>query len=184
MKTASNDILSKNQEQLLKMNGEYWIKKLNLQKHPEGGYYRENYRCQDIINKDKLLTRYNDSRNSSTAIYYLLLGEEFSAFHKLKSDEIFHFYSGSTLIVDIIDNEGKYHQFKLGNNPDKNEVLQLVIHHDCWFASHVSESDSYSLIGCTVSPGFDFADFSLGNQEELITSYPDFIDIITKFTHD
>jgi uncharacterized protein len=165
------------------MNGEYWIKKLNLQKHPEGGYYRENYRCQDIINQDKLLTRYNDSRNSSTAIYYLLLKEEFSAFHRLKSDEIFHFYSGSTLIIDMIDNKGKYYQFKLGNNPDKNEFLQLVIPHGCWFASHVSESNSYSLIGCTVSPGFDFADFSLGNREELISSYPDFIEIITKFTH-
>jgi hypothetical protein len=166
------------------MNGEYWIEKLNLQKHPEGGYYRENYRCQDIINKDRLLTRYNDFRNASTAIYYLLLGDEFSAFHKLKSDEIFHFYSGSTLIVHIIDNEGEYHQFKLGNNLDENEVLQLVIPHDYWFASHVSESNSYSLIGCTVSPGFDFADFSLGNREELTTLYPHLIDLITKLTHD
>lgn len=166
------------------MNGKYWIKKLNLQKHPEGGYYRENYRCQDIINQDKLLTRYNDFRSASTAIYYLLLEDEFSAFHKLKSDEIFHFYSGSTLMVHIIDNEGEYHQLKLGNNPDEQEVLQLVIPHGCWFASHVNESKSYSLIGCTVSPGFDFADFTLGNRKELTTLYPHLINIINKLTYD
>ncbi|WP_373480573.1 cupin domain-containing protein [Geminocystis sp.] len=165
------------------MNGEYWIKKLNLQKHPEGGYYRETYRSKDIINQDKLLIRYNDSRNVSTAIYYLLLGEEFSAFHKLKSDEIFHFYSGSTLLVYIIDNQGECHEFKVGNNPDNDEVLQLVIPQGCWFASYVSQPQSYSLIGCTVSPGFNFEDFTLGNSEELITLYPHHIDIITKLTH-
>ncbi len=165
------------------MNGEYWIKKLNLQKHPEGGHYRETYRCQDIINQDKLLTRYNDSRNASTAIYYLLLGEEFSAFHKLKSDEIFHFYSGSTLIVHTINSQGEYHQYKLGQNPDDNEILQLVIPHGYWFASHVSQPNSYSLIGCTVSPGFNFADFMLGNREELSKLYPHYIDIIKKLTN-
>lgn len=165
------------------MNGEYWIEKLNLQKHPEGGYYRENYRSNDIINQDKSLTRYDDVRNVSTAIYYLLLGEEFSAFHKLKSDEIFHFYDGATLIVHLISEEGEYHQFKLGKNPDNNEVLQLVIPHGYWFASHVSEVNSYSLIGCTVSPGFNFNDFSLGNKKELAILYPHLTDIITKLTH-
>ncbi|BAQ65473.1 cupin domain-containing protein [Geminocystis sp. NIES-3709] len=164
--------------------GEYWIKKLNLQKHPEGGYFRETYRCQDIINQDKLLTRYDGLRNSSTAIYYLLSGEEFSAFHKLKSDEIFHFYSGSTLIVHLISENGEYKQIKLGQNPDKNEILQLVIPSGCWFASHVSQPESYSLIGCTVSPGFDFADFTLGNREELIKLYPHHSNIITELTHD
>ncbi|MBL1210745.1 cupin domain-containing protein [Geminocystis sp. GBBB08] len=165
------------------MNAEYWIKKLNLQKHPEGGYYRETYRSQDMINQDKSLIRYDNSRNACTAIYYLLLGEEFSAFHKLKSDEIFHFYQGSSLIVHLIDNQGEYSQFKLGNNPDNDEVLQLVIPHSYWFASNVSQPNSYSLIGCTVSPGFDFADFTLGNQEELTTLYPSLTDVIIKLTH-
>lgn len=166
------------------MNGEYWIQKLNLQKHPEGGYYRETYRSEDTVNQDKLLTRYDNSRNASTAIYYLLLDEEFSSFHKLKSDEIFHFYSGTTLIVHVIDIQGKYHEFKLGKNPDENEVLQLVIPHDSWFAAHVSQTNSYSLIGCTVSPGFDFADFTLADRTQLVTLYPHLTEIITKFTRD
>ncbi|BAQ61068.1 hypothetical protein of Cupin superfamily [Geminocystis sp. NIES-3708] len=165
------------------MNGEYWIKKLDLQKHPEGGYYRETYRSNDIINQDKSLTRYNDVRNISTAIYYLLLGQEFSAFHKLKSDEIFHFYGGSFLRVHLINNEGEYHQFKLGNNPENGQVLQLIIPHGYWFASEVGESNSYSLIGCTVSPGFHFADFTLGNKEQLIILYPHLSDLISKFTY-
>ncbi|WP_017295801.1 cupin domain-containing protein [Geminocystis herdmanii] len=165
------------------MNAQFWIEKLNLQKHPEGGYYKETYRSLDRINQDKLLTRYDGDRNVSTAIYYLLLDEEFSAFHKLKSDEIFHFYSGTTLTVHIIDNQGEYHRFKLGQNPEENEVLQLVIPHGCWFASHVSQPNSYSLIGCTVSPGFDFADFTLGDRTELIKLYPHLTDIITKFTY-
>jgi len=166
------------------MDGQYWIQKLNLQKHPEGGYYRETYRSEDIVNQDKLLTRYDNSRNASTAIYYLLLDEEFSSFHKLKSDEIFHFYSGTTLIVHIIDIEGKYQEFKLGKNPDENEILQLVIPHDSWFAAHVSQPNSYSLIGCTVSPGFDFADFTLADRTQLVTLYPHLTEIITKFTRD
>lgn len=165
------------------MDAQFWIDKLNLQKHPEGGYYKETYRSLDRINQDQSLTRYDGSRNVSTAIYYLLSNEEFSAFHKLKSDEIFHFYSGTTLTVHIIDNQGKYQVFKLGQNPDKNEFLQLVIPHGSWFASHVSQPNSYSLIGCTVSPGFDFADFSLGDRTELIKLYPHLRDIITKLTY-
>ena len=163
-------------------NAQYWIEKLNLQKHPEGGYYRETYRCLDTVNNDHSLLRYNGKRNASTAIYYLLCDEEFSAFHRLESDEIFHFYSGSSLVVHIITSQGDYQAIKLGNNPEKNEVLQLVIPHHCWFASAVSQPNSYSLIGCTVAPGFDFSDFTLAKKEDLITLFPQHQAIIEKFT--
>lgn len=166
------------------MNGEYWIKKLNLEKHPEGGYYRETYRSQDLVNQDKSLSRYDNQRNACTAIYYLLLEEEFSAFHKLKSDEIFHFYSGETLLVHIINSQGEYQQFKLGNNPDNGEILQLVIPHDSWFACHILDRKSYSLIGCTVAPGFDFADFTLEPRERLIKLYPQYQEIINLLTYE
>lgn len=113
------------------------------------------------------LAKYNGARNASTAIYYLLLNDEFSAFHLLKSDEIFHFYSGSSLDVHIINSQGDYQLIKLGNNPEENEVLQLVIPQNSWFAAAVSQPNSYSLIGCTVAPGFDFNDFTLGKKRRL-----------------
>ena len=165
------------------ITGEYWVQKLSLLKHPEGGYYRETYRGSDLINQDQSLSRYGGARNTSTAIYYLLIDQDFSAFHKLQSDEIFHFYSGSALDVHIISDLGEYSYYKVGNNPDNNEILQLVIPHGNWFASCVSQPDSYSLIGCTVSPGFDFADFTLANQEDLINLYPQHKKIIRQFTH-
>ncbi|WP_324282412.1 cupin domain-containing protein [Cyanobacterium aponinum UTEX 3221] len=165
-------------------NAQYWIDKLDLQKHPEGGYYRENYRCLDMVNNDNFLSKYNGARNASTAIYYLLLNDEFSAFHLLKSDEIFHFYSGSSLDVHIINSQGDYQLIKLGNNPEENEVLQLVIPQNSWFAAAVSQPNSYSLIGCTVAPGFDFNDFTLGKKEDLLKIFPQHQTIIERFTYD
>jgi len=165
------------------VNAQYWIEKLNLEKHPEGGYYLETYRSQDTIKHDGLSSRPTQSRNCCTAIYYLLSDQEFSAFHRLKSDEIFHFYSGSSLIVHIINKKGEYHQVKLGQNFVKNDTFQLVINQGDWFASEVSEPHSYSLIGCTVAPGFDFNDFELGLRAKLIKLYPNHEDIITKMTY-
>lgn len=165
-------------------NAQYWVEKLNLKKHPEGGYYRENYRCLDTVNNDNFLSRYNGQRNASTAIYYLLCNDEFSGFHRLESDEIFHFYSGSSLTVHIINPQGDYQAIKLGNNPEENEILQLVIPRDSWFASAVSEPNSYSLIGCTVAPGFDFRDFTLGKKQDLMAIFPQHQAIIEKFTYD
>lgn len=166
------------------MNAEYLIEKLGLQQHPEGGYYRETYRCQDLINTDNSLIRYDTKRNASTAIYYLLKGQDFSAFHRLKSDEILHFYSGSSLIIHLINPQGEYIQKKLGSNLANEETFQIVINHGDWFASQVGQPDSYSLIGCTVSPGFDFADFELGNRDELGKLYPQHQTIIHQFTRD
>ena len=164
------------------ITGQDWIEKLNLEKHPEGGYYRETYRCSDLINQDQSLSRYPSQRNVSTAIYYLLMNQEFSAFHQLKSDEIFHFYSGSPLEVHLISDRGQYSCLKLGNNLVENENPQLVIPHGYWFGSRVSEPNSYSLIGCTVAPGFNFADFILGKRQELLNLYPEHQQIITDLT--
>jgi len=165
------------------VNAEYWIKQLNLQKHPEGGYYRETYRSNDIIKSNGLSSRATESRNCSTAIYYLLSGEEFSAFHRLKSDEIFHFYSGTPLQVHILTKSGEYKSILLGDTTGKNPTFQLVINQGDWFASEVSQPNSYSLIGCTVSPGFDFTDFELATAKELINQYPDYQRLITRLSY-
>ncbi|AFZ47688.1 protein of unknown function DUF985 [Cyanobacterium stanieri PCC 7202] len=164
------------------MNAEYWIQKLELQKHPEGGYYRETYRSNDIIKKDGLSSRAIEQRNSSTAIYYLLSEKDFSAFHRLKSDEIFHFYHGAPLQVHILTSSGEYKSVLLGDTQGENPTFQLVINQGDWFASEVSQPNSYSLIGCTVSPGFDFSDFELASADELINQYPNYEEIITRLT--
>lgn len=160
----------------------YWIKKLNLDKHPEGGYFKEVYRADELIKKEHLPERYSGDRNYSTSIYFLITSESFSAFHKIKSDETWHFYYGSPLSLHIIDKKGKYCRIKIGNNPDKGEVFQYTVSCGEWFAASVDEKDSYSLLGCTVAPGFHFDDFELGKTTEMIKEFSEHASVINKFT--
>lgn len=164
------------------MNANYWIHKLDLLKHPEGGYYKEIYRSDEVIAKDVLPDRYTAERNVSTSIYFLLAKEQVSRFHKLKSDEIWHFYYGTSLTIHMIDEKGKYAEQKLGRNLDEGEVLQFVIPKHTWFAAEVNNKSSFSLIGCTVAPGFDFADFELAKREEMVKKFPALKKIIERFT--
>jgi predicted cupin superfamily sugar epimerase len=160
----------------------YWINKLNLQKHPEGGYFSEVYRSGEEIKKEHLPARYSGARNHSTSIYFLLASDEFSAFHRIKSDETWHFYSGKAVTLHMIDERGNYLSVKLGSNPENGEVFQFTIPHGRWFAASVEEPDSYSLVGCTVSPGFHFDDFELGDREELLKMFPQHEKLIKEFS--
>jgi hypothetical protein len=161
---------------------EYWIEKLQLQKHPEGGYFREVYRAEETIPKHNLHERYSGDRNYSTSIYFLITSNEFSSFHRIKSDETWHFYHGSPITIHTIDENGKYSAVKLGSNPEKGEVFQFTIPHGTWFAASVDEPDSYALVGCTVAPGFHYDDFKLGKREEMIKLFPQHEEIINNFT--
>ncbi len=105
----------------------YWIKKFNLKKHPEGGYFRQTYISKEIIQGNALPNRFIGGHAISTAIYYLLNGNEFSAFHRLKSDELWHFYSGISLTLHVITLHGEYSPINLGNNTDNGEVFQAVV---------------------------------------------------------
>jgi predicted cupin superfamily sugar epimerase len=160
----------------------YWIEKLALEAHPEGGYFRQTYRSGVLIAKEALPPGFSGARAASTAIYFLLDGENFSAFHRLQSDEMWHFYSGGPLAVHVIDPEGRYSEIKLGSDPEANEAFQAVVKAGCWFASHVRDPESYALVACTVSPGFDFADFELAKRNELVELYPQHRKLIEKFT--
>ncbi len=160
----------------------YWIENLQLSKHPEGGFFKEVYRSKEIISKKHLPLRYSSFRSFSTSIYFLLENDDFSAFHRLKSDEIWHFYDGSQLLLYIIDQSGKLTTVKVGNNPHQDEKLQVTIPKGCWFAAEVAVKNSYSLLGCTVSPGFDFDDFELGSRSVLIKKYPEQSDLINRLT--
>jgi predicted cupin superfamily sugar epimerase len=160
---------------------QHWIKKLNLQKHPEGGYFSEVYRSKEEIKREHLPSRYSGARNHSTSIYFLLTSNEFSAFHRIKSDETWHFYSGQPVTIHMIDGKGNYSSVKLGSNPESGEVFQFTIPHGTWFAASVDEPDSYALVGCTVAPGFYFDDFELGKREDLVKMFPEHKGIINKF---
>ncbi len=166
----------------MKKSAKYWIKKLELTEHLEGGYFKEVYRDDEVIKNEHLPSRFKDSRSYSTAIYYLLDGSDFSAFHKIQSDEIWHFYVGTSLIIYMINKYGNLEKIVLGNNPEKNEELMAAIPKESWFAAEVIDKSSFSLIGCTVAPGFHFDDFELGSRENLIRQYPEHSSLIIELT--
>ena len=157
-------------------NSKYWKEKLGLFPHPEGGYYKEIYRSEE-----KTQTSWGKNRNVSTAIYYLLEENNKSKFHRIKSDEIWHYYDGNTsVIIHCIDNEGNYKSIKIGKG--KDEALVGIVPKNTWFAAELStKQESYCLCGCTVSPGFDFEDFEMANTEKLMEEYPHLTDKIKDF---
>jgi uncharacterized protein len=159
------------------------VEKLGLQKHIEGGYFSETYRSEVILKDFCFSDDIKGDRNLSTAIYFLLTGNDFSAFHKLKSDEIWHFYEGSSLNIYIIENNGNLKIIKLGQNVENDDSFQIIIKSGQWFAAELIDKNAYCLCGCTVSPGFDFRDFELGKREELINLYPQNKNIIKKLTN-
>jgi predicted cupin superfamily sugar epimerase len=166
------------------MHPESIIKKLNLIKHPEGGYYRETYRSEGIIPKSVLPDTYSGNRNYATLIYYMLVGNDISCLHKLPSDEIWHFYEGSPLLIYMIDTKGKLEIITLGNEIDKGEVFHFVVKAGVWFGAEVVDKSSYSLMGCTVAPGFHFDDDIIGKRDELISMFPQYKELIMKMTND
>ena len=162
----------------------YWIEKLKLEAHPEGGYYRQTYRADLVLAKDALPREFAGARAASTAIYFLLQEEDFSAFHRLRSDEVWHFYTGATVIVCVIDEQGGYSEILLGSDPERGEVWQAVVKAGYWFASHVRDEKGFALVGCTVAPGFDFEDFELAKPEGLVREYPQYRVMIARLTRD
>lgn len=162
----------------------YWIEKLGLERHPEGGYYRQTYKSDLILAKESLPAEFTGPRAASTVIYFLLDGENFSAFHRLRSDEVWHFYVGATLVVYVIDESGRYSEILLGSDPEAGEVLQAVVKAGCWFASRVRDGKSFALVGCTVAPGFEFADFEMARREALVLEHPRHRAVIERLTRD
>jgi len=160
----------------------YYIEKLMLQKHPEGGYFKEIYRAGEIIEADLLPGRYGGDRSFSTSIYFLLDENQVSKFHKLKSDEIWHFYDGSAIKIYIIHPGGTLEEKLLGNKLEDGETLQTVIGKGNWFGAELVEKNKYGLIGCTVAPGFDFNDFEMGDREKLLTLFPLHSEFIKKLS--
>ncbi|TLV00074.1 cupin domain-containing protein [Dyadobacter luticola] len=162
----------------------YWVEKYGLLPHPEGGYYAETYRATEKIAQEALPARFGGERAFSTGIYFLLETGNFSAFHRIQSDEMWHFYAGETLEIFVIDPaSGDLQIIKLGANPENDETFQAVVPAGAWFGSRPAAGSSYSLVGCTVAPGFDFADFEMAQKGSLTTLYPQHATLIAELTY-
>jgi uncharacterized protein len=146
---------------------------LKLQPHPkEGGFFRETYRSADRLTS--LPTRYPSGRCAGTAIYYLLTLNTFSALHLLQSDEIFHFYLGSPVRMLQLHPDGHGEEVVLGPNVLAGQRLQVVVPHGVWQGSLLEPGGEFALLGCTVAPGFEYADYVHGKRKELVARFPVF----------
>lgn len=160
----------------MEKNAKYWIQKLELQPHPEGGYYKEVYRSKEEI------AVFGGMRSCSTSIYYLLEQDNISRLHRIKSDEGWHFYAGnSAIVIDMVSPKGNHTQVKVGNNLEENEHLQYFVPANYWFAAHIENQDGFALVGCTVAPGFDFSDFEMADTNEFKSTYPHLASILKRY---
>jgi predicted cupin superfamily sugar epimerase len=159
------------------MNVTEIIDRLELAPHPEGGYFRETYRASENLPAGALPRRFNGERSISTAIYFLLETGQCSHLHRIRSDEVWHFYAGDPLIVVEIDAAGTLKTTRLGGDLAAGAVHQHVVPAGVWFGATPAEGSrpvrhGFALVGCTVAPGFDFADFELGARDALLAEYP------------
>ncbi|MBI1221458.1 MAG: hypothetical protein GC180_02545 [Bacteroidetes bacterium] len=161
------------------MTAKELIASLNLSAHVEGGAFRETYRSAQVLYPEG----YPGVRSAATAIYFLLQEGEFSAFHRILSDEMWHHYTGDPLHIYEIDRNGKLIIHKLGKNLDDGEKFQLVIPGGSWFASRCEKPGGHTLAGCTVAPGFDFKDFELADRAQLIQLFPEHAELINSMTY-
>jgi predicted cupin superfamily sugar epimerase len=159
---------------------EYWINHLNLQAHPEGGYYKEIFRSKEGVFRAETVNsgaqsadfRANprNTKQACTSIYYLLEGKDFSGFHRLASDELWYFHKGEPLHIHVINDEGTHSTIALSDGATGS--LQAVIPPNTWFAAELPSGTGFSLVSCAVAPGFDFAEFEMAKKEDLVKQYP------------
>jgi uncharacterized protein len=148
------------------------IDQLDLQPHPEGGFYRQTYSCDEHITRSSR-THAAIERRASTGIYYMLSGDAYSAWHRIDSDEMWHFYAGDPLLIHVLYQHGEWLTHRLGNMLEQPDaVFQAVVPAGCWFAAERHGSEGFSLVGCTVAPGFEFETFELANVGDLLRRYP------------
>jgi predicted cupin superfamily sugar epimerase len=164
------------------MDTETLIRTLNLKPHPEGGFYAETYRSAEGIAAAGLPLRYGGARAFSTAIYYLLTADSFSALHRLKSDEIFHFYLGDPVEMLVLPPESRGRVVNLGADLARGERPQAVVPAGAWQGARLRAGGAFALLGCTVAPGFEFADFEVGRRRDLQGRYPAWGDLIGALT--
>ncbi|MFC5528082.1 cupin domain-containing protein [Cohnella yongneupensis] len=168
----------------MQQSPEYWISKLELTAHPEGGHYKITYEAEEKISDQELSVKFKGQRLLYSSIYFLLQSQDFSRLHSLKSDELWYFHAGSSLTVHVIHEDGSYEEVQLGADLERGERLQYLVPKRAIFGSSVRDKDTYSLVGCMVAPGFDFQDFELFTQQELLAQYPQHSEVIRKLAYE
>lgn len=171
------------------MTAHDWIDHLDLEPHPEGGWYAEVHRTDDVLARSALPNRFAGDRHAAALIYFLLTPDSHSALHRIQQDEFWHFLAGDGLTLHEITPQGTYRTQRLGRNPRAGRVLQAVIPARSWFGATVdapgASSDAahgYALVGCTTAPAFDFDDFELAERESLLDAYPEHRAVIERLT--
>lgn len=159
-----------------------WIDHLDLDAHPEGGYYRETYRTDASIPETALPDRFDGPRDVATLIYFLLPAESFSALHRIRQDEIWHFYAGAAITLHQIAPDGTYTTQTLGRDVTDGQKLHTVVPTGTWFGATVDADAGYGLAGCTTAPAFEFDDFELGDREALTEAFPQHEGVIERLT--
>ncbi|OCX53169.1 hypothetical protein BEL04_02325 [Mucilaginibacter sp. PPCGB 2223] len=155
-------------------NAARWIAKLKLQPHPEGGYYKEVYRSENQV----LRPSSPDLKQACTSIYYLLEDDDYSGFHRLKSDELWYFHKGASLHIHVIDEQGNYLVHELSDEPTGS--LSVALKGGQWFASQIPSKTGYVLMSCVVAPGFEFSEFEMAKTDDLLAAYPQHASIISQ----
>lgn len=158
------------------------IRHYGLAPHPEGGWYARTYCSGGLIPESALPDGFRGGRPYSTAVLYLLEAGQKSLMHRIRQDELWHFYLGGPLRLAAIKPDGDYDDVVLGSNPLKGQLVQFAVSAGSWFGAMPMPSSAFSFVGCTVSPGFDFEDFELGRQEALCAEYPMYSRLICEFT--
>ncbi len=161
-------------------SADYWVQKLGLQPHPEGGFYKEIYRSTEGVAAGNLPERYLGARSFATSIYYLLQGNDFSAFHRIKSDEIWSYIDGGSANIYSLTPEGELKEETLGTG--EGATPQIIVPKQTWFAADLVSKKSYILVSCFVAPGFDFTDFELADRAKMQQLFPLHTDIIRNLT--
>ncbi|MGF6772994.1 putative cupin superfamily sugar epimerase [Paraburkholderia sp. GAS199] len=157
------------------------IRRFDLKPHPEGGFFSETYRSEGRVARVGGSHEPDETRSASTAIYYLLCDGAHSAWHRIKSDEVWHFYAGQPLHVHVLDAAGTLVTHRLGNTlNDVDAVFQAVVPAGAWFAAECADPATFALAGCTVAPGFEFSEFELADVDALMAAHPHHAGLIAR----
>ena len=162
----------------------FWINHLKLTKHIEGGWFREVYQSELLLQPSQLPGVFppNSDRHCCTHIYFLLEKNQFSALHRIKSDELWHFYAGDPLIIYEIETSGNLVEHNLGHDTQDDQRFFTSVKAGSWFGAKLRQEGTYALVGCTVSPGFDYADFELAEKEAMLSQYPQYAELVNSLT--
>lgn len=148
----------------------------------EGGFFKEIFRAPEMLSKSALPQRYENERATLTSIFYMLDNTTFSAFHRLKSDEIYHFYLGDPVLLSLIDQSGNVTEVTLGSDIVAGHHVQYVVPKLVWQGSRLAPGGNFALMGCTVAPGFEFADYEHGDRDVMLREHPMHEQIILTLT--